>query len=94
MGGTRRSSLPAVSTGAKDPYDAATEAYDQEFSFAISEAGRKTLGEIEEALKKVEDGTYGMCDVCKKPINVERLDAVPQARMCISCQEIEEKNAV
>jgi len=81
----------AVSPGAKDPYDAATEAYGQESSFAISEAGRQTLGDIMEALKKMEEGTYGVCDVCNKPIDMPRLEAVPQARLCISCQEAAEK---
>lgn len=85
--------LESSEPGAKDPYDAATDAYDQEFSFTISEAGRRTLEEIDIALHKIDEGTYGTCDGCKKPIDQPRLDAVPQARMCISCQEKEESSA-
>jgi len=81
----------AVSQGGKDPYDAATDSYDQEFWFAISEAGRKTLEEIDEALRKVDEGTFGICETCAKPIDMPRLEVVPQARHCISCQEQEER---
>jgi len=63
----------AVSQGGKDPYDAATESYDQEFWFSISEAGRKTLEDIDEALRKIDEGTFGVCEVCAKPIDGPRL---------------------
>ena len=82
----------AVSQGGKDPYDAATESYDQEFWFSISEAGRKTLEDIDEALRKIEEGTFGVCETCAKPIDPPRLEVVPQARFCISCQEQEERS--
>ena len=82
----------AVSQGGKDPYDAATESYDQEFWFSISEAGRKTLEQIDEALRKIEEGTFGVCEGCSKPIDMPRLEVVPQAPLCISCQEQEERN--
>lgn len=83
----------AISVEAKDFTDLATEATGQELSFAISDAGRRNLKDVEEALVRIKDGTYGVCERCQKPIDVARLDAVPHARMCISCQEIAERES-
>ena len=45
---------------------------------------RETLDEVEAALKRLEDGTYGLCEVCGKPIGEARLEAMPAARLCIA----------
>lgn len=86
-----REGRDAVTLEAKDYGDMATEAVGQEMNFAISDAGRKTLKEIEEALLRVQDGTYGHCERCQKLIDEARLEAVPQAAMCISCAAIAER---
>ena len=86
-----REGRDAVTVEAKDFGDMATEAYGQEMSFTISDAGRKHLKEIEEALLRVQDGTFGTCTRCQKPIDEARLEAVPQAAMCVSCQELTER---
>lgn len=86
-----REGRDAVTVEAKDYGDMATEAYGQEMAFAISDAGRRILKEIEEALLRIRDGNYGNCERCTKPIDEARLQAVPQARMCIACQEASEK---
>jgi DnaK suppressor protein len=44
------------------------------------------LAEIEQALRKFDDGTYGLCDVCGKPIPADRLEALPQATLCMECK--------
>jgi DnaK suppressor protein len=88
-----REGRDAVTIEAKDYGDMATEAYGQEMSFAISDAGRRLLKDIEDALLRIRDGLYGNCERCTKPIDETRLEAVPQARMCISCQEITEKES-
>ncbi len=77
----------AVSVEAKDFADMATEAYGQELSFSISDAGRKSLRDIEDALMRIREGTYGICEGCGKAIVESRLEVIPHARMCISCQE-------
>ena len=77
----------SVSVEAKDFADMATESYGQELNFSISDAGRKNLRDIENALLRINEGTYGVCESCGKPIAESRLEAVPHARMCISCQE-------
>ncbi len=77
----------SVSIEAKDFADMATESYGQELNFSISDAGRKNLRDIEDALIRIKEGTYGVCESCGKPIVESRLEAIPHARMCISCQE-------
>ncbi len=86
-----REGRDAVSVEAKDFGDMATESSGQEMSFAISDAGRKHLRDIEEALLRIREGTYGVCERCTKPIDGTRLEVVPHARMCISCQEASER---
>lgn len=47
----------------------------------------KLLREVEEAVRRVEQGTYGICHDCEEPISAKRLDAVPWAKYCVTCQE-------
>src|ERR1044071_786330 len=47
----------------------------------------KLLREVEEALRRIERGTYGICHECEEPISAKRLDAVPWAKYCVTCQE-------
>ena len=61
-----------------------------EHQLGFSEA--KLLEKIEYALQQLEDGTYGICDECKKPINIERLKAKPSVSLCIECQSKKEQN--
>jgi RNA polymerase-binding protein DksA len=71
--------------------DVATDNYDREFSLGLASDERKFIYELDDALKKIEDGTYGICEVCKKLIAKTRLKAVPHARLCVKCQEKKEK---
>ena len=57
-----------------------------------AEAGSTTIGEVREALQKLHDGTYGVCNYCGSPIAARRLKARPFAILCISCKEQEERN--
>ncbi len=71
--------------------DVATDNYDREFSLGLVSNDRKSLYELEDALKRVEDGSYGICQECKSFIAKTRLKAVPQARLCVKCQQKREK---
>lgn len=71
--------------------DVATDTYDREFSLGLASNDREELYELDDALKKIEDGTFGICEDCKSPITKTRLKAVPSARFCVSCQEKKEK---
>jgi RNA polymerase-binding protein DksA len=71
--------------------DVATDNYDREFSLGLASKDRKSLYELEDALKRIEDGTFGVCLDCGNLIAKTRLKVVPQARLCIKCQEKREK---
>lgn len=71
--------------------DMATDTYDREFSLGLASNERKLLYELDDALKKIEDGTFGICEECKSLITKTRLKAVPYARLCVKCQEKREK---
>jgi RNA polymerase-binding protein DksA len=71
--------------------DVATDNYDREFSLGLASGERKSLYELDDALKRIEEGTFGICDDCHKPITKIRLKAVPSARLCIKCQQKKEK---
>jgi len=72
--------------------DAGSDTYELDFSMEQLENKEHLIIEIEDALKKFEDDTYGICEACNKPINIERLKAIPFANNCISCQESLEIN--
>lgn len=71
--------------------DVASDNYDREFSLGLASNERKFLNELDEALNRIEDGTFGICDDCKSQITKIRLKAVPSARLCIKCQQKKEK---
>jgi len=75
-----------VTAGDENLGDTATATYDRELDESLGEGARETLLAIRAALRKIEDGTYGTCDVCGKPISGERLSAIPWARLCIDDQ--------
>ncbi|TMK32745.1 MAG: hypothetical protein E6G32_14440 [Actinobacteria bacterium] len=66
--------------------DTATVTYDRELDYTLEENSEHVLAEIEAALKRIDDGTYGVCTNCGEPIAVERLEARPWATLCIDCK--------
>ena len=71
--------------------DVAQDSYDREFSLGIAtNVQQKMLYAIEEALKHIEDKTYGICVKCEKPIAKNRLMAIPYANLCVKCQSKED----
>lgn len=59
--------------------------YEWEFQLALRESLRQKVQSIEAALRKLEDGAYGVCERCHRPISPERLAALPHTRLCINC---------
>jgi DnaK suppressor protein len=76
-----------------DTYDLASEERDREISFILSDREREKLQAIEEALERIEDGSYGICESCESEIAPARLEALPFTRLCVSCQSEKEKEA-
>ena len=71
----------------------ATESFELEKRIALEKRIRDQLAGVEHALHKFEDGTYGLCDSCGQPIDPARLEALPQASLCLSCKTGQAKNA-
>ncbi len=73
--------------------DAGSDAYDRDFALNLLSQEQDALYEIDEALKRIELGTYGTCEMSGKPINKERLQAIPFTRFTVECQsQIERQN--
>ena len=66
--------------------EGADEASELEKRLALEERLGESLNEVEHALQKYEAGTYGLCDSCGQPIEQGRLEAIPQASLCLSCK--------
>lgn len=71
----------------------ATESLELERRLALEQGVKEQLGIITNALTKMDAGTYGKCEVCGKPIEPARLEALPQARSCMVCKSRQTKNA-
>jgi DnaK suppressor protein len=78
-------------SGTLDYVDYAVHSYDKEFLLSLSSLERRELHQIEEALARMDSGDYGLCQECGEEISEKRLTAVPWARHCIECQELEEQ---
>ena len=71
----------------------ATETLELEKRLNLENRLRQELARVEHALEKIEKGTYGLCDNCGQPIDPERLEALPQASLCMNCKAQLAKNA-
>lgn len=77
-----------------DPTDRAALESDRNFTLRIRDRERKLIGKIKEALERIDEGTYGVCELCGEDISEARLKARPVTTLCIDCkkrQEEEEK---
>jgi DnaK suppressor protein len=70
--------------------DQGTDAMERELAFMFASKSGRLIYHIDEALRRIQEGTYGKCVKCGKPISSARLQAVPHARMCIECKSAEE----
>jgi DnaK suppressor protein len=71
--------------------DAGSDAYDRDFALSMLSKEQGSLYEIDEALKRIDDSSYGVCDLCEKPIKHDRLEALPFTRYTVDCQAELEK---
>ena len=76
---------------AQDLVDKAETSYTKEFLLSLSDGEREQLLLIDEALKRLEHGEFGVCQTCQKEIGGKRLDAIPWTPYCIDCQERNEE---
>jgi len=73
------------------PGDVATITHDREIDYTLEENEERVLAAIDTALKRLDDGTFGICRSCGQPIGVERLEALPHTTQCIDCKRKEER---
>lgn len=71
--------------------DMAADTYDREMSTNMVSAEQEILYQIDDALKRMDDGSFGVCGECNNPISMSRLKAVPYASNCIECQRAKEQ---
>ncbi|HXW83671.1 MAG TPA: TraR/DksA family transcriptional regulator [Candidatus Binataceae bacterium] len=76
-----------------DTYDLASEERDREINFILSDRERSKLKQIDDALARIDDQSYGICDSCGLEIAEERLVALPFTRLCRDCQQDQEREA-
>lgn len=94
MSGVARGNLHAgseTSAFGMHQADAGSDAYDRDFALSILSQEQNSLYEIDEALKRLEDGSYGKCEISEKPIPHARLEALPFTRYTVECQAELEK---
>ncbi|MGF1467473.1 MAG: TraR/DksA family transcriptional regulator [Sandaracinaceae bacterium] len=75
-----------------DEVDLASSEYQQAFTLRLRGRERFFLGKIETALRKIDDGVFGICEVCEEPIGRKRLEARPETTLCIKCKEEQERH--
>jgi RNA polymerase-binding transcription factor len=77
----------------RDTYDVASEERDREINYLLSDRDRGKLQSIDQALERIEGGTYGICESCEGEITPERLKAMPFTQLCVQCQSERETEA-
>jgi DnaK suppressor protein len=94
-GGIDASTFQDDETDAADqhPADDASELFEREKNMTVLATLQASLQEITDALRKFDQGTYGICETCGKPIAEKRLQALPEATHCIECQARLEREA-
>jgi RNA polymerase-binding transcription factor DksA len=90
---SERESSAELSTLDQHQADVATELFDRERDLSILETVEAELADVEHALRRLDEGSYGTCEACGKPIGEERLEALPATRFCIDDQALADSEA-
>jgi DnaK suppressor protein len=88
---TRSAEEETTEESTQDIADKAVSSYTREFLYSLTDGERGTLLQIDEALERIDEGSYGFCTNCGQPMAEKRLTAVPWAPYCVDCQELAEK---
>jgi DnaK suppressor protein len=93
MNQAMRSEREGLKDEGMDTYDLASEERDREISFILSDRERVKMSAIDDALQRISDGSYGVCESCGLEIGEQRLEALPFTRLCRDCQQDMEREA-
>ena len=74
-----------------DQADAGSKTFEREHEMSVANNSRDLLEQVEHALKRIKDGSYGTCESCGLPIGKMRLEAFPRATLCVDCKQREER---
>ena len=91
MHGRVKEETEGVKDEGRDTYDLASDERDREINFILNDREREKLHAIDEALQRIKDKTYGICESCEGEIHLGRLKVLPFTRLCVKCQEETEK---
>lgn len=89
---SRQESAGDLSTMPIHMADIGSDNFEQEFTLGLIESEEEMVKAMDGALERIENGTFGVCTTCEKPIRKARLKAIPRASLCIDCQREEERN--
>jgi len=90
-GALRRRKDNAATLDISNFADLGSDYFEQDFTIGLLENSEETVREIDKALQRIENGTYGVCEISGGPIGKSRLKAIPWARLCIDCQRKQEE---
>jgi DnaK suppressor protein len=93
MQGRVKGETEGVKDEGRDTYDLASDERDREINFILNDREREKLLAIDEALQRIKDKTYGICESCEGEIHLGRLKVLPFTRLCVKCQEETEKES-
>jgi DnaK suppressor protein len=88
---TKNAEEETTEESTQDIADKAVSSYTREFLYSLNDAERDTLLLIDQALARIDEGTYGFCQNCGVLMAEKRLTALPWSRHCVNCQELAEK---
>jgi len=88
-----RGESEGVKDEGRDTYDLASDERDREINFILNDRERDKLVAIDEALLRIKEKTYGICEICEGEIQLGRLKVLPFTRLCVKCQEENEKES-
>jgi len=93
MQGRVKEETEGVKDEGRDTYDLASDERDREINFILNDREREKVLAIDEALQRIADKTYGICESCEGEIQLGRLKVLPFTRLCVKCQEENEKES-
>jgi DnaK suppressor protein len=93
MQGRVKEETEGVKDEGRDTYDLASDERDRQINFILNDREREKLHAIDEALQRIKDKTYGICESCEGEIQLGRLKVLPFTRLCVKCQEETEKES-
>jgi DnaK suppressor protein len=88
---TKNAEEETTEESTQDIADKAVSSYTREFLYSLNDVERNTIQQTDQALSRIEDGSYGFCQNCGNAMSEKRLSAIPWSRHCVDCQELAEK---